>query len=247
MYPTGKSFTTAPDRPSSSLRSRESKLTRLLQDSLGGRTKTCIIATISPARSNMEETLSTLDYAFQAKAIRNRPELNARMTRNALLKEHVSEIARLKADLVATREKNGVYVSAERWREIESAQEGGKTAREELRVQAEVAQRQCRALREELEAQGAVLVKRTSELTNAKEELDRERAQLLRARQEAKALRTEVEEEKIMRQAFEQNELVLDRIAAGLRDTAKKGVADVKGLFEKIGKRCRLNTAALYH
>ncbi|KAG8763032.1 kinesin motor protein cin8, partial [Ceratobasidium sp. 428] len=78
---------------------RESKLTRLLQDSLGGRTKTCLIATISPARSNMEETLSTLDYAFQAKAIRNRPELNARVTRNALLKEHVSEITRLKADL----------------------------------------------------------------------------------------------------------------------------------------------------
>src|SRR5579863_1482937 len=60
---------------------RESKLTRLLQDSLGGRTKTCIIATISPARSNMEETLSTLDYAIRAKSIRNRPEINQRMTR----------------------------------------------------------------------------------------------------------------------------------------------------------------------
>ena len=46
---------------------RESKLTRLLQDSLGGRTKTCIIATLSPAKSNLEETISTLDYAFRAK------------------------------------------------------------------------------------------------------------------------------------------------------------------------------------
>jgi len=45
---------------------RESKLTRLLQDSLGGRTKTLIIATISPASSNLDETLSTLDYAFRA-------------------------------------------------------------------------------------------------------------------------------------------------------------------------------------
>jgi len=41
---------------------RESKLTRLLQESLGGKTKTCIIATISPASGNLEETLSTLDY-----------------------------------------------------------------------------------------------------------------------------------------------------------------------------------------
>ena len=56
-------------------RPRESKLTRLLQDSLGGRTKTCIIATIAPSKSNLEETLSTLDYAYRAKNIRNRPEV----------------------------------------------------------------------------------------------------------------------------------------------------------------------------
>ncbi|KAG9121834.1 kinesin motor protein cin8 [Ceratobasidium sp. 392] len=184
----------------------------------------------------MEETLSTLDYAFQAKAIRNRPELNARLTRNALLKEHVSEIARLKADLVATREKNGVYVSPERWREIESAQEGGKTVREELRIQAEVAQRQCRALREELEAQGGVLVKRTNELANTRQELDQERQDLASARHELGMLRVEVKEERIVRQAFEQNELALDRIAGGLRDTAKQGIADVKGLFDKLGR-----------
>lgn len=42
---------------------RDSKLTRLLQDSLGGKTKTCIIATVSPHSSNVEETLSTLEYA----------------------------------------------------------------------------------------------------------------------------------------------------------------------------------------
>lgn len=59
---------------------RESKLTRLLQDSLGGRTKTSIIATVSPASINMEETLSTLDYAHRAKDIRNRPEVNQKIS-----------------------------------------------------------------------------------------------------------------------------------------------------------------------
>ncbi|CAE6428360.1 unnamed protein product [Rhizoctonia solani] len=213
---------------------RESKLTRLLQDSLGGRTKTCIIATVSPARCNMEETLSTLDYAFQAKAIRNRPELNSRITRNALLKEHASEIARLKADLVAAREKNGVYVSPEHWREIESAQEGGKTVREELRVQAEVAQRQSRALQEELEAQGAVLVKKTNELASTQQELEQEQLHLAKAKQELKKLRIEAEEERIVRQEFERNELSLDRVATGLRETARAGIIDVRGLFDKI-------------
>lgn len=80
-------------------RFRESKLTRLLQDSLGGRTKTCIIATVSPTRSNMEETLSTLDYAIRAKTIRNKPEINQRMTKGSLIKEYVSEIVRLKAQI----------------------------------------------------------------------------------------------------------------------------------------------------
>lgn len=43
---------------------RESKLTRLLQDSLGGRTKTCIIATISPAALCIDETINTLEYGL---------------------------------------------------------------------------------------------------------------------------------------------------------------------------------------
>lgn len=55
--------------------SRDSKLTRLLRDSLGGKSKTCIIATISPSVLCLEETLSTLDYAYRAKSIRNKPEV----------------------------------------------------------------------------------------------------------------------------------------------------------------------------
>ena len=65
---------------------RESKLTRILQDSLGGRTKTSIIATISPAQCNIEETMSTLDYAHRAKNIMNRPEINQKLTKKALIK-----------------------------------------------------------------------------------------------------------------------------------------------------------------
>jgi kinesin family protein 11 len=57
-----------------------------LQDSLGGRTKTSIIATVSPVQANIEETLSTLDYAHRAKSITNRPEINQRLTKKALLK-----------------------------------------------------------------------------------------------------------------------------------------------------------------
>ncbi|KAK6152289.1 hypothetical protein DH2020_014924 [Rehmannia glutinosa] len=76
---------------------RDSKLTRLLRDSLGGRTKTCIIATVSPAVHCLEETLSTLDYAHRAKNIKNKPEVNQKMMKSTLIKDLYGEIERLKA------------------------------------------------------------------------------------------------------------------------------------------------------
>ena len=55
---------------------RESKLTRLLQDSLGGNSHTLMIACASPADSNMEESLNTLRYADRARKIKNKPIVN---------------------------------------------------------------------------------------------------------------------------------------------------------------------------
>jgi kinesin family member 4 len=55
---------------------RESKLTRLLQDSLGGNSHTLMIACASPADSNMEETLNSLRYADRARKIKNKPIIN---------------------------------------------------------------------------------------------------------------------------------------------------------------------------
>ncbi|KAL9237653.1 hypothetical protein vseg_012174 [Gypsophila vaccaria] len=99
---------------------RDSKLTRLLRDSLGGKAKTCIIATISPSGNCLEETLSTLDYAFRAKNIKNKPEANQKMSKSILLKELYMELERMKQDVRAAREKNGVYVSHERFAQDEA-------------------------------------------------------------------------------------------------------------------------------
>lgn len=52
---------------------RESKLTKLLQDSLGGSSLCLLIACCSPSAATTEETLSTLSYAARTKNIRNRP------------------------------------------------------------------------------------------------------------------------------------------------------------------------------
>ncbi|XP_074621039.1 LOW QUALITY PROTEIN: chromosome-associated kinesin KIF4-like [Acropora palmata] len=55
---------------------RDSKLTRLLQDSLGGNSNTLMIACVSPADNNFEETLNTLRYADRARQIKNKPIVN---------------------------------------------------------------------------------------------------------------------------------------------------------------------------
>lgn len=98
---------------------RESKLTRLLQESLGGRTKTSIIATISPGHKDLEETISTLEYAHRAKNIQNKPELNQKLTKKTVLKEYTEEIDRLKRDLMAARDKNGVYLAEETYNDMQ--------------------------------------------------------------------------------------------------------------------------------
>ena len=55
---------------------RDSKLTRILQDSLGGNSRTCMIACVSPAESNYEETLNSIKYASRARNIKNKPVVN---------------------------------------------------------------------------------------------------------------------------------------------------------------------------
>jgi kinesin family protein 3/17 len=55
---------------------RESNLTRMLQDSLGGNTKTVMIANIGPSQDYYEESMSTLRYASRAKSIKNKPKIN---------------------------------------------------------------------------------------------------------------------------------------------------------------------------
>ncbi|XP_034231608.1 kinesin-like protein KIF11-A [Thrips palmi] len=97
---------------------RESKLTRLLQDSLGGRTKASLIATISPASSNAEETLSTLDYAHRAKSVANRPEVNQKISQTVVMKEYMDVIQDLKKKLELTRNGSGVYVNDENYKQI---------------------------------------------------------------------------------------------------------------------------------
>lgn len=87
---------------------RDSKLTRLLQDSLGGNAKTVMVANVGPASYNVEETLTTLRYANRAKNIKNKPRVNED-PKDALLREFQEEdhslVAEEKMRLLKEKEK----------------------------------------------------------------------------------------------------------------------------------------------
>lgn len=106
---------------------RESRLTRLLQDSLGGNTKTALIATVSPAKINSEETCSTLQYASKAKNIKNRPQLKSFIMKDILVKSITAELAKIKSDLLSTKTREGIYMSQENYKEMTNDLESYKT------------------------------------------------------------------------------------------------------------------------
>eukprot|EP00928_Gymnodinium_smaydae_P048831 TRINITY_DN32700_c0_g1_i1.p1 TRINITY_DN32700_c0_g1~~TRINITY_DN32700_c0_g1_i1.p1 ORF type:complete len:854 (-),score=225.24 TRINITY_DN32700_c0_g1_i1:44-2605(-) len=94
------------DGKSSHIPYRDSKLTRLLQDSLGGNTKTVMVANCSPAGSNYEDSLSTLRYAYRARSIKNKPRINAD-PKEAMIRGFQDEIMRLKAELETAASASG--------------------------------------------------------------------------------------------------------------------------------------------
>ncbi|KAG0359296.1 kinesin motor protein cin8 [Gamsiella multidivaricata] len=209
---------------------RESKLTRLLEDSLGGKTKTCIIATISPARSCLEETISTLNYANRAKNIKNTPEINQKMSKRTLIKEYLVEIDRLKADLNATREKNGVFMTQESYQTLLDENSSNKDLVGET-------QKHVDRISQELERVEEKFRENMKLLSATEMKLESKRVELLGIREELEKTKQVLQEETLLRQAHAHTEDQLNSVASGLRSTLAASVKDIRGLHEKLERK----------
>ncbi|KNE59135.1 hypothetical protein AMAG_03471 [Allomyces macrogynus ATCC 38327] len=90
---------------------RDSKLTRLLQDSLGGNAQTLMLACVSPADSNFQETLNTLKYANRARNIKNKVAINAQVAGASPMEVQQlrAQIAKLKVELATVRDQYGLF------------------------------------------------------------------------------------------------------------------------------------------
>jgi hypothetical protein len=83
---------------------RDSKLTRLLQDSLGGNSQTLMLACVSPSDSNFMETLNTLKYANRARNIKNRVTINQDFAGSSIeVNQLRAQLARLRIELASLR------------------------------------------------------------------------------------------------------------------------------------------------
>jgi len=78
---------------------RQSKLTHLLKDSIGGNCRTVMIANVWPEENHIPETLSTLNFAKRMMSVANEASVNIQLDNNALLRKYAKEIKELKQEL----------------------------------------------------------------------------------------------------------------------------------------------------
>eukprot|EP00794_Sanderia_malayensis_P007023 gene7023-7811_t len=167
---------------------RNSKLTRLLQDSLGGNSKTVMIANIGPAHYNMDETISTLRYANRAKNIKNKAKINED-PKDALLREFQKEIEKLRAQLEDGGEFSG---SGEDDDEYEVDEEGKKTKRKHRKGSRCISPDEVAKLQHQIELEKKKLEEKTGlaqeERDKAASELERRENEIMKAQEEQKKL-----------------------------------------------------------
>ena len=125
---------------------RDSKLTRLLEDSLGGNCKTTMIAMISPAHDAFNESLSTLYFAQRAKKIQNRPIVNEDLNNRALIRQYETELKNLRNEL---ERKNKMLQSNELVMQLQEEKKQALEDKNEAIKELEKASRQYLLEREE--------------------------------------------------------------------------------------------------
>ncbi|CAI9759181.1 unnamed protein product [Fraxinus pennsylvanica] len=219
---------------------RDSKLTRLLRDSLGGKTKTCIIATISPSIHCLEETLSTLDYAHRAKNIKNKPEINQKMMKSAMMKDLYSEIDRLKQEVYAAREKNGIYIPRDRYLQDEAEKKAMSEKIEHMELDLEFRDKQLMEIQELYNVQQQLTTELSEKLENTEKKLHETENALLDLGERHRQANATIKEKEYLISNLLKSEKALVERALELRTELENTTSDVSNLFTKIERKDKI-------
>ncbi|KAL5765965.1 hypothetical protein ACOSP7_016582 [Xanthoceras sorbifolium] len=219
---------------------RDSKLTRLLRDSLGGKTKTCIIATISPSIHCLEETLSTLDYAHRAKNIKNKPEINQKMMKSALIKDLYSEIDRLKQEVYAAREKNGIYIPRDRYLHEEAEKKAMAEKIERMELDSDSKDKQLMELQELYDSQQLLTAELSEKLERTERKLEETERSLSDLEEKHRQANGTIKEKEFLISNLLKSEKALVERAFELRSELENAASDVSNLFAKIERKDKI-------
>jgi kinesin family protein 3/17 len=234
---------------------RDSALTKLLRDSLGGNARTLMIAAVGPADYNFQESMSTLHYAENAKKIKNKPKVNMD-PKDALLMQYQEELQRLQGQLkegtpeaqAANKEKMIKEMEEKLEREKKQLAEASSMAAEErARLQ-----KQLEDQRRELDAQKSAkeefvnrfktlkkfLTQGSDKLFQETQKNDEEiaaiREKLRRREEHAAQMQREIEEKKAMKQHMLERCKTTEEKVTMLSEKLKEEIAEYNNRKAKI-------------
>ncbi|CAG9462123.1 unnamed protein product [Pedinophyceae sp. YPF-701] len=209
---------------------RDSKLTRMLQDSLGGNTKTVMVANCGPADYNYDETMSTLRYANRAKNIQNKPKINED-PKDAMIREYQEKVAELKAKLAQRKGAAQPPQIVKKVVEVEAGAEKIAAVREQM--MAELAQR----MEQERDQEALKAAKKQAE-EKARKALEEMMKDAQKSEEEKKAIQSALAQQHAELEEYaaklEAERRAQEALEKELNDVQSKVLDGGENLFEKI-------------
>lgn len=172
--------------------------------------------------------MSTLDYAYRAKSIKNQPTVNQKMTKKVVLKEYCAEIEQLRAQLMLTREKNGVYVDPETYYQMEAKLSTQENQINECESALKQRQEEIKSLRIEKDDLSAQLLTSKATVAALEEETKKMQEELSNLQEQHNALRCE----------FDVSEKCIDELQSTQETLYKQGC---EYLSEVVLRRSEVN------
>ena len=162
------------------------------------------------------------------------------LTKKALIREYVSEIEKLKGDLMATRQKNGVFLTTESYSEMTEESESRRILNEEQQRKIDVMETQIKNTREQFEQNMRLFLDLKKELEGTKGVLEETKGELRKTETNLSSTRKDLADETVLREAHEKTEEELKAVGQKLITRLDETVHDVSGLHAKIRRMADL-------
>ena len=158
------------------------------------------------------------------------------MTKRALLKDYINQIEKLKADLSASRDKNGIYLSPESYNALVSENQGTKTSVDELTKILAAKKEEFDEFEQKFKLQSEMLKAEQVKLAYANNEINEKSLVIEKLNENIVGLNNDLMEQKLLTAAHEQKEEELDLLASKLAQDLENSNKELEGMQNKIGK-----------